>query len=300
MTTTTRPVPDWPSYDGPGDLAAIEAVPLADRDLPASVYELLSRAGARWPDRPAVTLLPSAARWAEPVGWTFAELLTRVHRVANALTGLGVGRRDAVAVLSPNTGEVLAATLAAEAVAIAAPVNPGLTAQQIEGLLRASGARVLVAAGPELNPAIWRMALTLARTLGLAAVLAVRPDGAGAAKPSLEQFDGLVVGYLEDVTRDAEPAGLLAPPPVGTDVAGYFHTGGSTGTPKIAVHTHANEVAMAWTLAACSGDEDLVLLAALPLFHVNALLVTGLGPLFKGQRVVWAGPLGYRDPDLYP
>ena len=39
--------------------------------------------------------------------------------------------------------------------------------------------------------------------------------------------------------------------------------------------------------------------AALPLFHVNALVVTVLAPLFKGLQVVWAGPLGYRDPALY-
>lgn len=34
----------WPTYDAPGDLAAIEAVPLADRALPGTTYELLSRA----------------------------------------------------------------------------------------------------------------------------------------------------------------------------------------------------------------------------------------------------------------
>ena len=39
--------------------------------------------------------------------------------------------------------------------------------------------------------------------------------------------------------------------------------------------------------------------AALPLFHVNALLVTVLAPLFRGLRVVWAGPLGYRDQALF-
>ena len=39
--------------------------------------------------------------------------------------------------------------------------------------------------------------------------------------------------------------------------------------------------------------------AALPLFHVNALVVTLLMPLFKGQQVLWAGPLGYRDPALF-
>jgi fatty-acyl-CoA synthase len=46
-------------------------------------------------------------------------------------------------------------------------------------------------------------------------------------------------------------------------------------------------------------DRESVAFAALPLFHVNALVVTLLAPLFKGQRVVWAGPLGYRDSTLF-
>jgi fatty-acyl-CoA synthase len=40
-------------------------------------------------------------------------------------------------------------------------------------------------------------------------------------------------------------------------------------------------------------------LGGLPLFHVNALLVTGIAPTYVGARVVWPGPLGYRSQDLY-
>lgn len=256
----------WPRYDGPEDLAAIEAVPLADRGLPESTYELLRRAGSRFADRPALTLLPSGEAWEHAETWTYGDLLARVHRIANVLTDLGVTRRDAVALLAPNSGDVFAATLAAQAVGIAAPVNPGLAPHQVRELLETSGARLVIAADPDLD--VGRPVLSLTE-------LAARADA-------------------------ADPVRLHAEPPRGTDFAGYFHTGGSTGTPKIAVHTQAGEVAMAWTLAASTGDDDLVLLAALPLFHVNALLVTGLAPLFKGQHVVWAGPLGYRDPALYP
>ena len=42
----------WPAYDGPDDLAAIEAVPLADRGLPATTYDIVTRAAATWGDRP--------------------------------------------------------------------------------------------------------------------------------------------------------------------------------------------------------------------------------------------------------
>ncbi|HEX8870833.1 MAG TPA: AMP-binding protein [Lentzea sp.] len=99
---------------------------------------------------------------------------------------------------------------------------------------------------------------------------------------------------------DPGPSTFDGDRPRSTDLAAYFHTGGTTGAPKLAAHTHANEVANAWMLAANELlDEDAVLFAALPLFHVNALIVTLLTPLFQGQHVVWAGPLGYRDPALY-
>ena len=46
-------------------------------------------------------------------------------------------------------------------------------------------------------------------------------------------------------------------------------------------------------------DENSVLLAGLPLCHANALVVTLLAPLLRGQHGVWAGPLGCREPALF-
>ena len=88
--------------------------------------------------------------------------------------------------------------------------------------------------------------------------------------------------------------------PTATDLAAFFHTGGTTGTPKLAAHTHANQVADAWMIAAHDGlDPQAPIFAALPLFHVNTPIVTFLSPLLRGQRSVWAGALGFRDPQLY-
>jgi fatty-acyl-CoA synthase len=97
----------WPAYTSPADLAAIEAVPLSARGLPESSYALLLRAATRWPDRMAITVLPEAARWREPLRRTFAELLGDVHRYANLLHRLGAKRPDAVALISPNCAERL-------------------------------------------------------------------------------------------------------------------------------------------------------------------------------------------------
>ncbi|MFC7728545.1 AMP-binding protein [Actinomadura keratinilytica] len=93
---------------------------------------------------------------------------------------------------------------------------------------------------------------------------------------------------------------LLTPHrPAPQDLAAYFHTGGTIGVPKVAPHTHAMEVYMAWALG-CTGAylDDAVGLWGLPLFHVDAVHVTGLAPFLHGRPVVSLGPLGYRDKTL--
>ena len=289
----------WPPCASPADLAAIEAVPLAARGLPESTYALLSRAAARWPGRTATTVLPEAARWREPLHRTFADLLVEVHRYANLLRRLGVRRGDAVALMAPNCAELIPVTIATQLAGIAAPINGSLSRPHLAGLLRRSGARVLVTAGPELAPATWDTAQALAGDGMLDTVLVLRPTGAEDPAGPLPAIDGVRIGYLGALSAGMEASGFGGDLPRSSDLAALFHTGGTTGAPKLAAHTHANEVTDAWMLAISSLTDQESVFAALPLFHVNALVVTVLAPLFKGQSVVWAGPLGYRDPALY-
>ena len=290
----------WPPYDGPHDLTAIEEVPLTDRGLPGTTYELLVRAAGLWPNRVALSVLPDGERWEQPSERTFAELLADVHRFANVLHALGVRRTDGVALLAPNSDELITATLAAELAGIAAPINSGQSGEHIVELLRRSGARVLVAAGPDLAPEVWDHARNLALEAGIEALLALRPTGEAAAEAELLPIRGVRVGHLSALAAEQPHHRFVGEPPSATDLAALFHTGGTTGTPKLAAHTHTNEVTDAWMIAAIGVlDAESVAFAALPLFHVNALVVTLLAPLFKGQRVVWAGPLGYRDAKLF-
>ncbi|MDX6314292.1 MAG: fatty-acyl-CoA synthase [Streptomyces sp.] len=290
----------WPPYDKPGDLAVIESMPLVWRGLPATTYDTLVRAARQWPDRPALTVLPSAEQWLRAGTITFAELRDQVHRIANLFHEYGVGRGTPVGLLSPNTGLLPAAVLAAQTAGVAAPVNPGLGAEHVERLLRLGGARVLVAAGPELDAGAWRTARAVARSLDLTALFALRPTAAPDPAPELEPLEGITVAYLGEAAAAHRADRFDGTPPQAGDLAAYFHTGGTTGTPKLAAHTHTNEVTDAWMVAANTHlDDEAVVFGALPLFHVNALIVTILGPLLRGQHVVWAGPLGYREPALY-
>ncbi|MCG8914512.1 acyl-CoA synthetase [Actinokineospora sp. PR83] len=289
----------WPTYRAPDDLAAVEEVPLADRGLPATTYDLLRHAVQQRGDKTALVVMPDAARWRDAVERTFADVLRDVHRYANALHALGVRRTDAVTLMAPNCAELIPAVLAAQLAGIAAPVNGALTAEHVSQLIRRSGSRTLIAAGPELDPAVWETATSLAASGDVDTVLVVRPTAARGRAPEL-RLPGVVVEHLHDFAADRPDDHFAGRPPAATDLAAIFHTGGTTGLPKLAAHTHRNEVVDAWMLAANDLlDEDARIFAALPLFHVNALVVTLLAPMFKAQTAIWAGPLGYRDVDLY-
>jgi fatty-acyl-CoA synthase len=283
--------------------------------LPASTYQLLLDAARAWPDGIATQWIPDPADYARCLTWTYAELAGTVTRIANALTTLGVKRGDAVTLSSVNTSMLYAATLAAQAAGIAAPVNPALSGERLAELIRRTGSRVLVTAGPELDPQLWQRLLKMAHQAGMTAVLALRPDGAHGDPPALgltgdapadrtpdtPNGRGPFVAYLDDVIT-GQPSDHLAGAdlPQADDLAAFVHTGGTTGAPKIAAHTHANQLACSRGIAECSGlAPGEAMLGGLPLFHVNALIVTGIAPMFSGARVVWPGPSGYRGKALY-
>jgi fatty-acyl-CoA synthase len=282
---------------------------------PASTYQLLLDAAQTWPGSIATQWVPDPGDYTRCRTWTYADLAGTVTQIANALIALGVRRTDAVTLSAPNTSMLYAATLATQAAGIAAPVNPALSDARIVELIRRTGSRVLVAAGPELDPQSWARLLEVARQAGMTAVLALRPDGAHGAPPALgltgdapadgtpdiPNGRGPFVAYLDHVVA-GQPSGHLAGAdlPQADDLAAFVHTGGTTGAPKIAAHTHANQLACGQGIAERSGlAPGEGVLGGLPLFHVNALLVTGIAPMFSGARVVWPGPAGYRDPALY-
>ncbi|TMR93945.1 acyl-CoA synthetase [Nonomuraea basaltis] len=286
---------DRPLVLVPEDLPLVEAVPLAERDLPASTYELLRRTATAAPHAPALHLLGEGAE----VTWSYGELLERVHRAANLYTGLGLEPGGTVGLLLPNSGHTYAALLGAQAVGVANPVNPMLAEHHIIDIFTLTRAEILVVAGSSMLPGLWEKALRVAEGLpGLRALLVV--DG-NATLDAVHTPAGVHGGDFERLTAEQPGDHLLTSHRPGPqDLAAYFHTGGTTGNPKVAPHTHAMEVYMAWALG-CSGayaGGDGVALAGLPLFHVNAVHVTGLAPFMHGASVVSLGPLGYRDKTL--
>jgi long-chain acyl-CoA synthetase len=95
-----------------------------------------------------------------------------------------------------------------------------------------------------------------------------------------------------------------SPEPDADDVALLMYTSGTTGAPKGVLLTHRNLLANARNITAEHrlGDDDRVL-ASLPFYHINGLVVTLIAPLFHGGSVVvtprFSGRTFWRDVARY-
>ena len=127
------------------DLLAIEKESKwEDRDLPSTLFGLLSRTAQSFPNRPAVSyqILSGPKDKAETLTWS--ELHTKTIQAANMFRSLGVGSKDVVAYILPNANETVLTLLGGAIAGIANPINPLLDAEQIGAILRETNAKVVV------------------------------------------------------------------------------------------------------------------------------------------------------------
>ena len=278
-----------PTLRTPAELAAFEATPYAERIKAGSTYEALTIGAALSPEAPALRFLKSADPDETPLTISHAACIARVTQAANFFHSLGVGRDDVVSVLMPLLPQTFFALFGAQAAGIANPVNPLLSATQIGEILRAAGTKVLVTLGPDPASDIYAKVQQIREKLpGLKAVVVVH--GAGdAGDPAVHDFDAAIARQ----PADRLTSGRRIRP---GDIAGYFHTGGTTGTPKLVRHTHANQVYQAWAMALMLPFGQNNLLFGLPLFHVGGALTQALTTLSVGGALVVVSPAGWREP----
>ena len=131
---------------------------------------------ARQPDRTALTMLMTGAPDEQARRVSYRELLGLVRRAANLFASLG-GPRPGVAYMLPSLVETHATLWGAETAGYAVPINFLLQPEHIAGLLKASGARILVALGPHPVLDIWQKALALREQMPDLKVVRVAPPG---------------------------------------------------------------------------------------------------------------------------
>ncbi|WP_306051256.1 AMP-binding protein [Oceaniradius stylonematis] len=267
---------EWPNFVDAGSVERLEAEPLENwlrgRTVPNMMLAMADTRG----DAIAHRFLPSPEGPA--IDQSYAELAARMTRYAAAFAG--TGDRPVVASLLPGLPEKLPLACAAMWAGIYLPINPFLEAAAIVGMLEKTGAGLLLVEGAS-------------GVQGTAEKL----DAIRAALPHVRIIicgEDTGPDRLEDWLGDKPDAAPPLPEP--DDIAAYFHTGGTTGLPKIARLTHANLAFMAF-LAGFGGGMRAgdVIPCGMPLFHVGGLVFGGLAPFAAGASVVQLGRGGYRD-----
>jgi long-chain acyl-CoA synthetase len=238
------------------------------------IHELLLQSVERHAEKPCLDFLGR--------GYSYREIGDLVRRAATGLRALGVVNGTRVGLLLPNSPTYVIAYFAvAMAGGTVVNLNPLYAAPEIRGLAEDSGIEILVTldvkrlyalAAPLLNGTavktivVQRMADILPAAKGFAYRLLKRGETASWPRDSRHRdFRDLVAN------EGSAPPAAIDPE---RDIAVLQYTGGTTGTPKGAMLTHANlwantQQCLAWLSQMPEGMERV--LCVLPFFHVFAM-----------------------------
>ncbi|MEL6650552.1 MAG: acyl-CoA synthetase [Bacteroidota bacterium] len=290
------------------EIEAFEQLPLPA--MPVNVYEALQESANRYPNRIALSFFMQTKSFRKPFEWSFADLLQEVNATANMFAALGVGPQDVVTYILPNSPETIFSFYGGETAGIVNAINPLLEASQMAEIMNAAGTKVLVTMPPFPQTDIWEKvssildavpSLETVLTIDLSRYLGFLPRQLIQLTQSRAKVgEGVQIMDFYEARKDHDHKQLSFQRTIkAEDVASYFHTGGTTGRPKIAQRTHRNEVFNAWLI-----DHILELdgykrfFCGLPWFHANGVIITGLLPLIGGNGIVLGTPSGYRGPGV--
>jgi acyl-CoA synthetase (AMP-forming)/AMP-acid ligase II len=276
-------------------IRAFERTPIDTHQLPVSVYEFLERSCIYSQEAVALVYFADAAAPDRIVQYTYGQVIERIRQTANLLRSLDVDPDDVVSIIPANTPESLFAIWGAQTAGIANPINWMLEPEAIAQILKACKTKVLIAYSGEAALATWdKVMRVLALSPHVRTVIRYGPDRSGPRPPYVWYIDyeesiGAYASLKLDFERSVQAE----------EIAAIYPTGGTTGAPKLARHTHRNEVTGAWLSGLVAGiREGDVRLSASPLFHVMAPISGCLSTLGRGGKLVLASAGGWRDPEL--
>ena len=239
---------------------------------PESLVHLFEDSASRLGDAPLIDFLGRR--------YSYAQTRAAADRVACGLAALGYGKGDRIGLFLPNVPHYLAAYYGILKLGgVVVNFSPLYTAGELAHQVADSGTRLLFTLNAKalLPTALEVLEVSAIERLVVGSVAGVLP----AAKSVLYRM----MKRAETIERPADPrviafsrlianTGSCAPGAIDAakDLAVIQYTGGTTGTPKGAMLTHANMAANARQVAAIdpgAGGPDRII-GVLPLFHVFA------------------------------
>jgi long-chain acyl-CoA synthetase len=207
--------------------------------------QCVTRAARVAPARTATVFADRSRSW--------EELFDRVARLAAALRGLGVGTGDRVAFLGSNSDRYLEWFYAVGwAGAVLVPINVRLAPPEVAHVMNDCGPSVLFV-DDDFAPVVQCMRGQLRSVREFVHAGEDEPPDSG-----WHAYQGLIAAG-----QPGAPA-----PGRGSELAGLFYTGGTTGRSKAVMLSHDNLTANAFHMLPGTGwDADTVYLHAAPMFH---------------------------------
>ncbi len=282
--------------------------PWEDRDIPVTTFALLSGTADLHGQRPATTfqMFSGVADRAETLTWS--ELRDRTAQAANMFRCLGIGENDVVAYVLPNCTETILTFLGGQISGIVNPINPLLAADQIAALLRETGAKVVVTlrtfpktdVAQKVAEAVSRApdVETVVEVDLLRYVTGVKKLLVPLLRPKLSIARNVKILNFQDEIQK-HPVALEFADSKSDRVCALFHTGGTTGTPKLVRHRYSGVIYNAWLGSRLLLTEKDVQICPLPMFHVFAAVVTLGASLSSGAHTVFPTPQGYRGEGVF-
>ncbi|MBY6203122.1 acyl-CoA synthetase [Maritalea mobilis] len=292
------------------DIRDIEAeLPWPGSQPAGTLYEMLSRTKDKHGPLNAVTfqMFSGPKDPAETLSWN--ELHARVTQAANLFRSLGVKEGDTIAYVLPNSTETVVTLLGGAIAGVVNPINPLLEPEQISAILRETNAKVVVTLkefpktdvaqkmaeavrhAPHVHTVLEVDLLRYMTGLKKFIIPFIRPKNPVGHHARVVDWDAEVSKHPRDRLTFEDSKG--------DRIAAYFHTGGTTGMPKVAQHSYAGMIYNGWIGHTLLFTEEDNVICPLPLFHVFAVHVILMAMVASGGHVIFPTPQGYRGDGVF-
>ena len=291
------------------DVRTIEGVgPWESRGMPQTLYQLLSGTAEKHGHRNAISfqILSGPKDKAETLTWR--QFHAKATQAANLFRALGIGEKDVVAYILPNCNETAITLIGGAIAGIANPINPLLDAEQIGSILRETKAKVVVTLKgfpktdvPQKAHEAVALAPNVETVLEVDLNRYLAPPKSWIVpliRPKVHPtHKARVLDFNAELAKQKTTLGFADTK--GDRVAAYFHTGGTTGMPKIAQHKYSGMIYNGWIGTELLFKPEDNIICPLPLFHVFACHVILMAMITSGAHVVFPTPQGYRGEGVF-
>ncbi|MDX1491813.1 MAG: acyl-CoA synthetase [Pseudohongiellaceae bacterium] len=294
-----RPL-DNPLLENVASVEVFERAPLYEQFPCSNSYELLQQSAKEFGDDTAIEFLFSGQKDAPTQSISFRELAQKITQTGNLLHSLGLSMEDSVSIMLPILPQSHPAIWGSQSAAISNPINPMLEPEHIAEIISAAESKVIICLAPSEHSDIWqKVQQVLPKLDKVHTILAVHLTGLTQAFEGESSIGNVRVLDFDTSIADQESSRLLSGRRFSSEqVAAYFHTGGTTGRPKIAKLTHGNMAFIGQLMQVYTAHIPRhTVLCGLPLFHIYGVIIQGISAFAIGVKVVLLTPSGFRNPE---